>query len=125
MPRYDYLCPEGHCVERTNSYDVSTIPCPICNKQAIRQSVYLFTPVTETGVKVSRLNPTPRNEKRYDVTLFQEACAEREYSHKKAEESVQHALPSENLWQTAKKRADAILKGDAPPVKAQTRFKEK
>ena len=124
MPTYDFICPEGHVEEKICGYDVDTVICPMCGCKSIRQSVYLFTPVTETGVKIGRLSMTPRDEKRYDVTLFQEACAEREYAHTKSEEIAQRKLPSENLWGKAKKKANQILTGKEPPTKAQTRFKK-
>jgi len=125
LPKYDYLCKSGHLTERINGYDVDTIECPVCGEEAKRQSVYAFTPFTETGVKVGRLGPVPREEKRYDVSLFQEASEERDYNHKKAEEAAGRPLKSKNLWGEAKKQANAILAGKAPPRQAQTRFSRK
>ena len=127
MPIYDFSCEDGHLVESRQGYDVTKISCPICNRSASR----LFTPEGQsfngdlpTGA-CGNGSTIPRDEKRYDVTLFQEAGAEREYAHNKAEESAQKKLPSRNLWGEAKKRADRIIKGKEPPVRAQTRFKSR
>ena len=126
MPIYDYQCENGHLIESRQGFDVTKIDCPICEAPAYR----LFTAQgqtftgTPTGAYSTNAN-IPRDERRYDVTLFQEACAEREYAHNKAEEAAQRKLPSKNLWHEAKKKANRILAGKEPPIQSQTRFKSR
>lgn len=74
-------------------------------------------------MKNGRRSEVPRDEKRYDVSLFQEASAECDYAHKQAEEIAQKKLPSLNLWGKAKKRAAAVRAGKAPPPKDTCRIK--
>lgn len=126
MPIYDYECEKGHLIESRQNYDATSIRCPKCRSEATR----LFSAEGQsfTGGPTGACGCSTtihRDEKRYDVTLFQEACSEREYSHGKAEEKAQRKLPSENLWGKAKKRADRILAGKEPAVQAQTRFKRR
>jgi putative FmdB family regulatory protein len=50
MPRYDYLCAEGHTHERIVPVGTDTATCPDCGALAPRQSIYQvsvggFTPV--------------------------------------------------------------------------------
>jgi len=33
---YDFLCPDGHVVEKYIEIDTTIIPCEICNQEAIR-----------------------------------------------------------------------------------------
>ncbi len=125
-PFYDYQCKNGHETESLRSYDTLRIDCPVCGFQAER----LFHPwgqtlITESGSLNGRRAGVPGDAKRYDVSLFQEACAERDHAHSKAEERAQRPLPADNLWGKAKKRADRILKGQEPAVTAQTRFKSR
>lgn len=118
MPIYDFTCESGHIFEKRAGYEVETLPCPLCGEPAYREAIYLeqFL-VTETGVRNGRRSAMPRDEKRYDIGLFQEACMERDYDHKRSEEIAQKPLHSENLWAKAKKRADAIKRGQAPPLR--------
>lgn len=106
--------------ERREGYGCEVIPCPLCGEDAHRDCVaYIGSQclITETGAKNSRRAEVPRDEKRYDLGLFQEACMERDHDHKRAEEIAQKPLPSENLWAKAKKRADKVKRGLAPPPK--------
>ena len=124
MPIYDYECVNGHLCELRRGYDDVGIDCPVCGAAATREnSVYDQYIFTETGMKSGRRVDTPRDEKRYDVSLFREACAEVAYSHDKAEQLAQRKLPKRNLWGEAKKKAADIMAGKAPPVKAESRFK--
>jgi putative FmdB family regulatory protein len=40
MPLYDYRCNEGHVTEVRAGYDVKTLPCPTCGREAHRIPVY-------------------------------------------------------------------------------------
>lgn len=120
MPVYDYVCAEGHIIEsRRSSYDEAVIDCPVenCGVPAARvagyDSQYL---ITETGAGNHRkVRDVPYDQKRYMLSIFQEACEEREYEHKKLEESVGRVLPHKNLWKEAKQKAhDTIIGRRAP-----------
>lgn len=117
MPIYDYTCTSGHTSESRQGYNIAKIPCPLCGETAYRESIYVPFIITETGVGARA--QVPYDEKRYNISLFQEACAEREYAHKKAEGVMQRELEPENLWARAKRKADAIRAGKAPPLKPQ------
>ena len=111
MPRYDYTCEQGHTTEQWGNYDLETIICPVCGEVALRQAIYLDQAIfTETGSKPSRRVEVPRDERRYDkkFKLYREASQELDYKHKKAEELVQHELPSRNLYQKGLKKAKAL-----------------
>ena len=125
MPIYVFECVEGHLIESRQPFGVECVECPVCHASA--RKVF-----TAEGQSFNGDLPTnacrcatalPRDEKRYDVSLFQEACAERDYAHNKAEESAQRKLPSKNLWGEAKKKANRILAGQEAPVKAQSRLR--
>lgn len=124
MPIYDFCCENGHLIERREGYETTIIPCPLCGAPAHREAVYFSQSiVTETGVKIGRKTEVPRDERRYDLSLFQEASAELDYAHQQAEEIAQRKLTSENLWTKAKKKANAVLKGEIPPPKDTCRIK--
>ena len=128
MPVYDYFCEKNkHLIEKRVPYDTEGIECPICGEKAVRLFTaqgQTFTGDLPTGAYCSGA-PTPRDEKRYDVSLFQEACAERAHAHDKQEQQVGKSLPADNLWGEAKARANRIIKGQEAPVTSQTRFKSR
>ncbi len=94
--------------------DVKSIPCPTCQEEATRRAFYQdYCLVTETGAG-SGYGRTTRNSEAYDkngrvaVSRFQEACQERDYNHKKAEESAQKPLKSRDLYHESLKRAERM-----------------
>ena len=118
MPIYDYECRNGHLVEARRGYADDAIPCPLCGDQALRQAVYVSQSlVTETGVRSGRRNPVPRDERRYDLSLFKEATAERDYAYSKVENETGQPVPAPSLWREAKQRATTVTTGAAPPPK--------
>ena len=118
MPTYTYICENGHSHDkRISRYgDVGSRTCPFCKGEAYRQSVYLFTPFTETGVKVGRLVDTPRDERRVKVSKFMEAAEELDYNHKKLEESVQHKVSTPDYFHEGYRQGYAIKAGKRPPT---------
>jgi len=127
MPFYNFLCENNHLFEKITSMDTKVLECPICGGKSERlfsAEGQTFGPGLPTNAYCSGASIT-RNKKRYDVSLFQEACEERAYAHSKAEERAQKKLPLENLWGKAKKRANRIIAGKEPPVQSQTRFKSR
>ena len=126
MPFYEYACENEHVNLLRRGYDDEAINCPDCGLPAVRLSVYHDQYIFgETCAKNQRRAEVPRDEKRVDLSLFQEAGAELEYEHKKMESIAGRPLASKSLWSEAKKRAAAIRAGKAPPVQAQTRFKHR
>ena len=118
MPTYDYLCSCGEVTEARAGYgEDSPIRCRACGLPAVRQSVYLIIPVTENGVKLGRLNPVPRDEKRVPLSKFQEAAAELDYAHQKAENEAQRELPSRDYYHDGLRQADLVRAGLRPPPK--------
>lgn len=113
MPTYEYRCPHcGECTEARAAYGDNTgRPCPSCGSHAVRQSVYLITPFTESGVQVGRLSPTPRDEKRINLSKFQEASAEVAHQYEKA------GKEPPDLYHQGLRRADMVLAGKIPPPK--------
>uniref|UniRef100_A0A6H1ZRD0 Uncharacterized protein n=1 Tax=viral metagenome TaxID=1070528 RepID=A0A6H1ZRD0_9ZZZZ len=125
-PVYDFVCAGGHVNELRKGYDDEVIACPECEQPAVRTGVYLDQYIFgDTCARNQRRAEVPRDEKRYDVTLMQEAGAEIEYAHAKAEEYAQKSLPRPNLYAEAIKRAKAVLAGQAPRRAAETRFKHR
>ena len=122
MPIFDYVCAKGCFMESIRAgYDDEIIDCPECGNPAARVAVNAnqFV-ITETGAKDCRKVPfdqVPRDEKKINLSLFQEACAERDYGHRKMEEHAQRTLPARSLWREAKAKANAILQGKAPKPK--------
>ena len=126
LPVYDYVCAEGHVHELRRGYDEEQIACPECDNPAVRTGVYADQYIFgDTCAKNQRRAEVPRDEKRYDVSLFQEAGAELEYAHTKAEESAGKELPRRNLYTEAIKRAKAAQSGKIPTTQSQTRFKHR
>ena len=119
MPIYDYTCENDHTFEARKGYDDEYAQCPECGGVAVRHSIYWQYLITETGVKESRRAEVPHDQKRLDkgFKLFREASEEMEYKHKQAEERAGRPLETTPYWQIAKKRADAIRAGKAPPLK--------
>ena len=126
MPIYDYVCGEGHINTLRRGYNDGEIECPNCRGLAVRVPVYYDQYIFgDTCAKNQRHAEVPRDNKRFDVSLFREAGAELEYEHNKAEEIAGTKLASRNLWGEAKKRAAAIRAGVLSPTQAQTRFKHR
>lgn len=127
MPVYKYICEKNHLIEKRVPYDTEHVECPSCGQISLR----LFTAQGQTFTGDLPTNAycsgvaTPKDSKRYDVSLFQEACEERAHAHDKAEERAQRSLPSDNLWGEAKRRANRIMAGKEKPVQSQTRFKSR
>jgi len=72
--------------------------------------------ITETGASNHRkVRDVPSDQKEYKLSLFTEACEERDYYHKKAEESAGRELPHKNLWHAAKQKAHDTLTGRRAP----------
>ena len=118
MPTYDYKCSQGHLTERRAGYgDDTPIVCSACRQLAMKQSVYLIVPFTESGVQVGRLCSTPRNEKRINLAKFQEAAADMDYHHKQLEESVGHQLPAKDYYHEGLRQAQLVLEGKRPMPK--------
>lgn len=116
MAIYDYRCPSGHLIEARRGYEVAAIICPLCFQTAERQAIYRSQSlVTETGVRSGRRNPVPRDEKRYDLSLFREATAERDYAYHQIEKETGQPLPARDLWGKAKHKANAVRVEAAPP----------
>ncbi len=115
MPTYNFLCGSGHVTEQRRGFDTTSAPCLCCGELAMRQfsatGQYIIGDTVANGKAV-----VPKDERRYDLKLFQEAGAMLEHEHKKAEEIAQRPLKSDNLWQRGKRKADAIRAGTAPPL---------
>lgn len=107
---YAYRC--GSCrnhFERIARLGSDSAACPACGNAADR----VFAPGTAFVVDPA---PVPRDQQRYDLRLFHEASAEREYYHQRAEESAQTPLKPHGLWQKAKRTAGRIREGKAAPL---------
>lgn len=117
MPLYTYICRAGHEKdERTEYGDNTPRTCPTCGEDAERQTVYLITPFTESGVAIGRRATVPLDEKRVKVSKFQEAAAELEYNHKKLEETMQKEIPTPDYFHEGYRQGYAIRDGKRGPI---------
>ena len=115
MPTYQYNCPNGHSFQKQAGREDSEIPCPRCGKTAQRAPfVYDGLPAImgETVAKgytsVARDAPGGNIKDKHGrtrVSVFQEASAEIDYAHKKAENSAGRELPSPDLYKRGLQRA--------------------
>ena len=117
MPIYDYLCGGGHRIEARRGYETTQIPCTLCGEAAQREAIYFSQSLaTETGVRSGRRNPIPRDERRYDLSLFREASAEREDAYARAELETGKSLSGPSLWRNAVQRSREIRSGVSAPI---------
>jgi len=110
MPTYDYECPNGHTTERRAERSLEYINCPECEAEARRVPIYYSQYISgETVAKGSSRATREGNIKdkhgRTRVSVFQEASAEIDYRHQKAENEVGHELPHPDLYKRALRRA--------------------
>jgi hypothetical protein len=113
VPLYEYVDDEGHVTEMRAGYEVTAIACPICGRDAHRipiyESQYINGETVAKGVtKATRAGNIKDKHGRTRVSIFQEAAAEIDYNHTKAENEVGHTLPDPPLWKEAVKRARQI-----------------
>ncbi len=98
MPLFTYICTAGHSHDALGQVrSPSCRPCPECGGQAERQQFYANTVIGETR--------TPLDEKRYDIKEFEEASAEVEYAHEKAQNEAGRELKTPSMWNESKRRA--------------------
>ena len=95
---------------------MTAIPCPACGREAERApfyaSVYLIGDTVAKGtVRASREGNVKDGHGRYRVSLFQEAAAEVDYAHTRAEQNVGHELPPPDLYKIALRRARSAAAG--------------
>lgn len=109
MPIYAYECPGGHIHEALVGMGTASHRCN-CGQEAQQVSLFGASVIAERAA-------VPYAQQRYDIRTVQEAMAEREYLHTRAEEHVGQALPSPNLWKMAKRQAALVRRGLAPPPK--------
>jgi hypothetical protein len=116
-PLYDYMCDEGHVTEEKAGYEIATVPCPSCGRDARRLPVYESQYISGETVakgssKATRAGNLVDKHGRTRLSIFQEATAEVEYAHKKTENEVGHELPPPPLWEEGLKRARKIKGGE-------------
>lgn len=112
-PLYDFCCRKGHVTEVRAGMEVTAISCPTCGRDAQRLSVYESQYINGETVakafpKATREGNIKDKHGRTRVSIFQEAAAEMDYSHTKAENEVGHTLPDPPLWKEAVKRARQV-----------------
>ena len=120
MPTYEYLCEVGHRTEARAGYeDYAPLPCPApgCSLPATRQSVYLITPFTESGVKVGRINSVPLDEKRVKLSKYKEAASEVEHAFSSFEQRHGVEIDRPSYFKEGLKRAHEVAAGVRPPPK--------
>lgn len=83
-------------------------PCRVCGDVVQRAPAFCTAFVVDPA-------PVPDDQKRYDLGLFQEAAAERDYYHRREEDRAQRELPSPSLWKQARRQASLVRSGQAPP----------
>ena len=110
MPLYTYRCPNGHETDRRGDYSLVMINCPECEAAATRLAVYYNQYISgETVAKghsrATREGNIKDKHGRTRVSVFQEASAEIDYRHQKAENEVGHELPHPDLYKRALQRA--------------------
>ena len=115
MPLYDYRCENGHVTERKADYALEYIDCPECDAAAGRVATYQNQYIRgETVAKGSSRATREGNIKdkhgRTRVSVFQEASAEIDYAHTKAENEAGRELPSPKLYKKAMRRASQLKK---------------
>lgn len=107
MPLYRMVCRKDHITERIFALGTESAECA-CGLMARR------VPTFATAI-VLNLAPVPSGQERHDLSLFREATEERTDAYRRAEEHFERPIQSPNLWKEAKKRANLVRRGLAPP----------
>jgi hypothetical protein len=110
MGLYDYRCVNGHTTEKRADRNLQHIICPECgeaaNRVAVYQDQYIFgETVAKGGSRATREGNIKDKYGRTRVSVFQEASAEIDYAHTKAENEVGCELPHPDLYKRALRRA--------------------
>lgn len=100
MPLYGFKCPNGHSTEGLRGYTVTSISCPRCGEEAIRQGFNLVSfemrdGATEVKDKDGRVN----------VTRFKEASEEIAHGYEQVEKREGVKVASPNLYRLGVERA--------------------
>ena len=110
MPLYDFLCKKYHRTESRQGTDTTSVPCPVCGKDAQRVSVYHNQFIScATGPKGSTKttgNDIPREDQdlRQDFREYEEAAAEVDYAYAKHETKTGKKVEQPDLFKVAKQR---------------------
>lgn len=110
MPLYDYHCADcGEVTEERRGLEDYLIPCPLCGGTAHRAACSGLPAIW--GETVGRGFSTSRAKDqrgRYRVSNFQEASAEIDYAHTRAEQREGRKLKAPSLYKTGLRRAQQM-----------------